>query len=368
MLGAAGATCAAVTAPRIRVRPANALRAARRGGHGARARARTRAPSFPPPPPRRTRDDREPAAQGGLGRDDAVDVDDEEEDEESSSIAEPSPAEPGDASRDASPSSGASSSPASNPNPFASWSRRLQRAVFADDRRGVPFRVASAADIASALADARALLGERADIAGEMARAIEKTAHSRRDVGWLARDPAARPALDGTARFEEILDDVRRRSSGDCSGSGYEPSPALAGPDAPAYLLVPGLFGDYYPGYMADVRDWFVARGARCRMSVACDAEGTVRANARALAAEVTAWRREMETETETESFDGFRAPRAQSLDACLAGTRELSTRTSSPSISITSGSAPTTPNDIPTSILQIRPSHSPLQPPSCGV
>ena len=119
---------------------------------------------------------------------------------------------------------------------------------------------------------------------------------------------------------------------------------------------------------MADVRDWFVARGARCRMSVACDAEGTVRANARALAAEVTAWRREMETETETESFDGFRAPRAQSLDACLAGTRELSTRTSSPSISITSGSAPTTPNDIPTSILQIRPSHSPLQPPSCGV
>lgn len=299
MLGAAGATSAAVTAPRIRVRPANALRAARRGGHG----TRTRAPSFPPHPPRRPRDDREPAARG-LGRDDAVDVDDEEEeDDESSSIAEPSPAEPGDASRDASPSSGASSSPASNPNPFAAWSRRLQRAVVADDRRGVPFRVASAADIASALADARALLGERTDIAGEMARAIEKTAYSRRDVGWLARDPTAPPALDGTARFEEILDDVRRRSSlGDGSGSRYEPSPALAGPDAPAYLLVPGLFGDYYPGYMADVRDWFVARGARCRMSVACDTEGTTRANARALAAEVTRWRREMETETESES------------------------------------------------------------------
>ena len=104
-----------------------------------------------------------------------MDVDDEEDgDDESSSIAEPSPAEPGDASRDASPSSGASSSPASNPNPFAAWSRRLQRSVVADDRRGVPFRVASAADIASALADARALLGERADIAGEMARAIEE--------------------------------------------------------------------------------------------------------------------------------------------------------------------------------------------------
>ena len=302
MLGAAGATSAAVTAPRIRVRPANALRAARRGGHEARTR---RGPSFPPHPPRRPRDDREPAARG-LGRDDAVDVDDDEDgDDESSSIAEPSPAEPGDASRDASPSSGASSSPASNPNPFAAWSRRLQRAVVADDRRGVPFRVASAADIASALADARALLGERADIAGEMARAIEETAYSRRDVGWLARDPTAPPALDGTARFEEILDDVRRRSSlGDGSGSRYEPSPALAGPDAPAYLLVPGLFGDYYPGYMADVRDWFVARGARCRMSVACDTEGTTRANAGALAAEVTRWRREMETETETESSD----------------------------------------------------------------
>ena len=297
MLGAAGATSAAVTAPRIRVRPANALRGrTRRGGHG----ARTRAASFPPSPPRRPRDVREPAARG-LGRDDAVDVHDdeeEEEDDESSSIAEPSPAEPGDASRDASPSSGASSSPASNPNPFAAWSRRLQRSVVADDRRGVPFRVASAADIASALANARALLGERTDIAGEMARAIEKTANSRRDVGWLARDPTATPALDGTARFEEILHDVRRRPVGDGSGSHiYEPSPALAGPDAPAYLLVPGLFGDYYPGYMSDVRDWFVARGARCKMSCACDTEGTVRANARALAAEVTAWRREMETE-----------------------------------------------------------------------
>ena len=108
MLGAAGATSAAVTAPRIRVRPANALRGrTRRGGHG----ARTRAASFPPSPPRRPRDVREPAARG-LGRDDAVDVHDdeeeEEEDDESSSIAEPSPAEPGDASRDASPSSGAS--------------------------------------------------------------------------------------------------------------------------------------------------------------------------------------------------------------------------------------------------------------------
>ena len=297
MLGAAGATSAAVTAPRIRVRPANALRGrTRRGGHG----ARTRAASFPPSP----RGDRATFASQRRGarpgrRRGCARRREEEDDDESSSIAEPSPAEPGDASRDASPSSGASSSPASNPNPFAAWSRRLQRSVVADDRRGVPFRVASAADIASALANARALLGERTDIAGEMARAIEKTANSRRDVGWLARDPTATPALDGTARFEEILHDVRRRPVAlDGSGSHiYEPSPALAGPDAPAYLLVPGLFGDYYPGYMSDVRDWFVARGARCKMSCACDTEGTVRANARALAAEVSAWRREMETE-----------------------------------------------------------------------
>ena len=99
-------------------------RRARRGGHG--ARARTRAASFPLLLPRGERATIAGPRRRGLGRDDAVDVDDEEEDEESSSIAEPSPAEPGDASRDASPSSGASSSPASI-NPFASWSRRLQR-------------------------------------------------------------------------------------------------------------------------------------------------------------------------------------------------------------------------------------------------
>ena len=45
-----------------------------------------------------------------------------------------------------------------------------------------------------------------------------------------------------------------------------------------------------------------------------------------------------------------------------------LSTFTVSPWISSTSGSAPTTPKDIPTSTRQMRPSHSPLHPPSWGV
>ena len=55
----------------------------------------------------------------------------------------------------------------------------------------------------------------------------------------------------------------------------------------PAYLLVPGLFGQYYPCYLWNVRQHFQKRGAEVRISTAADGEAGVGANAAALAREI---------------------------------------------------------------------------------
>ena len=134
-----------------------------------------------------------------------MDLDDEDA-ETPSSIERASSAEENASERDA-PSPTSSSSSSTN-NPFAEWTRRLTRAVVSDDAPGVSFRVASAAELASSLADARALLST--DIAGELASAIENTAASRADIGWLTRsDESLNEVTDGTARFETILNTVR---------------------------------------------------------------------------------------------------------------------------------------------------------------
>lgn len=58
----------------------------------------------------------------------------------------------------------------------------------------------------------------------------------------------------------------------------------------PAYLLVPGLFGQYYPCYLWNVREHFQKRGAEVRISTAADGEGGVGGNAAALCREIVAY------------------------------------------------------------------------------
>ena len=102
--------------------------------------------------------------------------------------------------------------------------------------------------------------------------------------------------MDGTARFERLLasiqSDTERRSP------PRSPSRLFARPDAPAVLLVPGLFARYYPRYLEDVREHLEARGATVRVSIAADGEGTVHANAAALRDEILQFANELDENT----------------------------------------------------------------------
>lgn len=196
---------------------------------------------------------------------------------------------------------------------FASWARRLAERVFtgADSRA----RARSAADALRALDQARASLPM--DLTAAIRRGVESTAASRSSVGWLLRDDATRAASDGTARFETLLAAARRPGGVDAArasrGPGFEShrtvereanhtldassasvtASSAVMRDGPAYLLVPGLYGRYYPCYMWGVRDHFRSRGAVVKISSAVDGEGTVLRNAASLRREILAYHRE---------------------------------------------------------------------------
>ena len=200
-----------------------------------------------------------------------------------------------------------------SPPSFASWARRLADRVFvgADSRA----RARSAADALRALDQARASLP--VDLAAAIRRGVESTAASRASVGWLLREEATRAASDGTARFETLLVAARQPGGVDAArasrGPGFEshrtietrPNHPFDADDAsasassavmrdgPAYLLVPGLYGRYYPCYMWGVRDHFQSRGAVVKISSAVDGEGTVLDNAAALRREILAYHRD---------------------------------------------------------------------------
>ena len=319
MLAASSATSAAAwCAPRIAVRDPKVLAGAHRGAHR-RWGSRTRAADPPDDAPRRRGD---PELTKRLGGDYAaagitVDLDDEDA-KMPSSIERASSAEEGASERDA--PSPTSSSPSFTNNPFAEWTRRLTRAVVSDDAPGVSFRVASAAELASSLADARALLST--DIAGEMARAIENTAASRADIGWLTRSESMKEVTDGTPRFETILNTVRVHD--ESVDRTLTPNSAAFGPGSPAYLLVPGLYGSYYPGYLWDVRDHFTDRGGVCRISAEIDGEGTVSDNARAIVEEITRWRRGTLGESRTVVLVGHSKGGVDAAAACALYKKEL--------------------------------------------
>tara|TARA_B100000073_G_scaffold346792_1_gene359123 strand:- start:708 stop:1823 length:1116 start_codon:yes stop_codon:yes gene_type:complete len=106
-----------------------------------------------------------------------------------------------------------------------------------------------------------------------MSKALESTAASRGDVGWLAREEET-TRVDGGETFEACLERVRGERGSVLNGSFV-------------YVLVPGLFASYYPLYYDDVRREFGARGVDCRISRLVDGEGTVDNNAAALAHEI---------------------------------------------------------------------------------
>ena len=178
---------------------------------------------------------------------------------------------------------------------FSAWVQRLSRAT--QERSGRQVRSATEA--------LRLFYLTRKTLPTDLLKAIiagvETTAASRGSIGWLLRHSATQAAWDGTERFNALL--RRAQSEGgvdapthpaahalDATGAEAVYGARFAGPvmrDGPAYLLVPGLFGQYWSCYLWNVRDHFKNRGAEVRISQAADGEAGVAANAAALAREI---------------------------------------------------------------------------------
>lgn len=83
---------------------------------------------------------------------------------------------------------------------------------------------------------------------------ISKTLHgSSDDIGWMQRDPELAPVIDGTARFQELLETVR---NGEHSL-----------PNSFVYLLIPGLFSNHGPLYFVSTKRFFSKMGLACHIA-----------------------------------------------------------------------------------------------------
>ena len=136
-------------------------------------------------------------------------------------------------------------------------------------------RMKAAREAAIAFIDARETWSEvPRDLLRRFQATLADTAASKGDIGWLSEEAAQVGFTDATAEFEDILARVVT-NRGRLLDSEY------------IYLLVPGLYASYYPGYYEDVCSHFCALGVDCRISRCVDGEGSVASNADALAYEV---------------------------------------------------------------------------------
>uniref|UniRef100_A0A6V7QVA9 Uncharacterized protein n=1 Tax=Ananas comosus var. bracteatus TaxID=296719 RepID=A0A6V7QVA9_ANACO len=76
---------------------------------------------------------------------------------------------------------------------------------------------------------------------------------STEDIGWLQRVEGLPPVEDGTARFKEILCDVR-------NGVHRLPNTLV-------YLFIPGLFSNHSPLYFANTKRFFSKMGLTCHIA-----------------------------------------------------------------------------------------------------
>jgi len=88
---------------------------------------------------------------------------------------------------------------------------------------------------------------------GLVERARKTVRGSADDIGWLQRDPTLPTTEDGTARFLEILESVRKNEH--------------KLPDSVVYLLVPGLFSNHGPLYFVKTKAYFSKMGLACHIA-----------------------------------------------------------------------------------------------------
>ncbi|XP_037430012.1 uncharacterized protein LOC119295673 [Triticum dicoccoides] len=101
---------------------------------------------------------------------------------------------------------------------------------------------------------------------GLVDRARKTVRGSADDIGWLQRTQGLPAAEDGTTRFLEILDSVRKNEH--------------KLPDAVVYLLVPGLFSNHGPLYFVKTKAYFSKMGLVCHIAK-IHSESSVSKNAR---------------------------------------------------------------------------------------
>ncbi|KAM3293039.1 hypothetical protein ACQJBY_036559 [Aegilops geniculata] len=101
---------------------------------------------------------------------------------------------------------------------------------------------------------------------GLVDRARKTVRGSADDIGWLQRTQGLPAAEDGTTRFMEILDSVRKNEH--------------KLPDAVVYLLVPGLFSNHGPLYFVKTKAYFSKMGLVCHIAK-IHSESSVSKNAR---------------------------------------------------------------------------------------
>ncbi|TVU44462.1 hypothetical protein EJB05_03905 [Eragrostis curvula] len=101
---------------------------------------------------------------------------------------------------------------------------------------------------------------------GLVERARKTVRGSADDIGWLQRDPNLPTTEDGTSRFMEILNSVRKNEH--------------KLPDSMVYLLIPGLFSNHGPLYFVKTKSYFSKMGLACHIAK-IHSESSVIKNAR---------------------------------------------------------------------------------------
>ncbi|KAJ4768858.1 alpha/beta-Hydrolases superfamily protein [Rhynchospora pubera] len=76
---------------------------------------------------------------------------------------------------------------------------------------------------------------------------------SSADIGWLQKTKGLPPVVDGTARFKELLSDVR-------NGMHNLPNSLV-------YLFIPGLFSNHSPLYFVNTKRFFSKMGLTCHIA-----------------------------------------------------------------------------------------------------
>eukprot|EP00252_Welwitschia_mirabilis_P025268 TRINITY_DN7817_c0_g2_i1.p1 TRINITY_DN7817_c0_g2~~TRINITY_DN7817_c0_g2_i1.p1 ORF type:complete len:424 (+),score=99.51 TRINITY_DN7817_c0_g2_i1:521-1792(+) len=102
-------------------------------------------------------------------------------------------------------------------------------------------------------------------IKGLLSRVRTTLRGSTDDIGWLLRTPGMPPVVDGTNRFEELLEKIRNGK--------------YILPDDFVYLLIPGLFSNHSPLYFVDTKKVFSKLGLACHIAK-IHSEASVETNA----------------------------------------------------------------------------------------